>query len=64
MRLFADETKQLAEATYMKKSMYYNMRIRTLRRHASSAARIAADGKKVSPPARGAVGVVPTATPD
>ena len=40
----AEETKQLAEATYMKKRMYYNMRIKTLRRNTTNALRIAQEG--------------------
>ena len=42
--VLADETKQLAEATYMKKKMYYNMRIKTLRRNTTNALRRAQDG--------------------
>lgn len=30
--LLAEETKQLAEATFLKKQMYYNMRIKTMHR--------------------------------
>eukprot|EP00854_Cymbomonas_tetramitiformis_P014094 gene14094-16667_t len=41
-----DETKQLAEATYMKKKMYYNMRIKTLRRNTTNALRRAQEGKQ------------------
>ena len=37
------ESKQLAEATYMKKKMYYNMRIKTLKRNASNVIRMAHD---------------------
>eukprot|EP00949_MAST-11_sp_MAST-11-sp1_P004981 g4981.t1 len=33
------ESKQLAEATYMKKKMYYNMRIKTLKRNTSNVIR-------------------------
>lgn len=33
--LIPPETKQLAEATYLKKTMYYNMRIKTLQRNLS-----------------------------
>ena len=32
------ESKQLAEATYMKKKMYYNMRTKTLKRNATNVA--------------------------
>jgi hypothetical protein len=42
--VLADETKQLAEATYMKKKMYYNMRIKTLRRNTTNALRRAQEG--------------------
>eukprot|EP00873_Tetraselmis_striata_P036490 jgi/Tetstr1/456754/TSEL_043451.t1 len=41
----SDETKQLAEATFMKKKMYYNMRIKTLRRNTSNAIRKANQGR-------------------
>lgn len=36
-----DESRQVAEATFVKKKMYYNMRIKTMRRNASSLARAA-----------------------
>lgn len=42
--LLADEAKALSEATYLKKQMYYNMRIKTLRRSASAAIRLARQG--------------------
>ncbi|UPR04217.1 leucine-rich repeat domain-contataining protein [Chloropicon primus] len=42
----SEEAKQLAEATYMKKKMYYNMRIKTLRRNTSNVIRIANEGKQ------------------
>ena len=42
----SEEAKQLAEATYMKKKMYYNMRIKTLRRNTSNVVRIANEGKQ------------------
>ena len=41
----SEEAKQLAEATYLKKKMYYNMRIKTLRRNTSNIIRIANEGK-------------------
>ena len=41
------ETKQLAEATFLKKQMYYNMRIKTMHRNARNVIRIASEGKKV-----------------
>ena len=41
----APETKALAEATYMKKKMYYNMRAKTLRRNATNAVRLAEEGR-------------------
>lgn len=37
----------LAEATFLKKQMYYNMRIKTLHRHARNIIRLAAEGHKV-----------------
>eukprot|EP00951_Prasinocladus_malaysianus_P043027 scaffold531908_cov38-Prasinocladus_malaysianus.AAC.1 len=40
-----EETKQLAEATFMKKKMYYNMRIKTLKRNTSNAIRKANQGR-------------------
>lgn len=45
--LLADETKQLAEATFLKKQMYYNMRIKTMHRNARNVIRLASDCKKV-----------------
>ena len=39
----SDEAKQLAEATYMKKKMYYNMRIKTLKRNSNNVVRRARD---------------------
>ncbi|MEW5304785.1 MAG: hypothetical protein WDW36_007372 [Sanguina aurantia] len=44
--LLAEETKALAEATFLKKQMYYNMRIKTLHRHARNLVRQAAEGAK------------------
>ena len=44
--LLPEETKQLAEATYMKKKMYYNLRIKTVRSNASNIARWALEGKE------------------
>lgn len=41
------ESKQLAEATYMKKKMYYNMRIKTLKRNANNVIRFAHDAMQV-----------------
>ena len=49
--LLADETKTLAEATFLKKQMYYNMRIKTMHRNARNIIRMAAEGKRVSSPA-------------
>lgn len=45
--LLAEETKQLAEATFLKKQMYYNMRIKTMLRNARNIIRLANEGKKV-----------------
>ncbi|KAF5838089.1 hypothetical protein DUNSADRAFT_3398 [Dunaliella salina] len=44
--VLADETKQLAEATFLKKQMYYNMRIKTVFRNARNIIRQANEGKK------------------
>ncbi|KAG2449146.1 hypothetical protein HYH02_005893 [Chlamydomonas schloesseri] len=44
--LLADETKALAEATFLKKQMYYNMRIKTLRRNARQIVKLAAEGRQ------------------
>ena len=41
-----DETKQIAGATYMKKKMYYNMKIKTLRRNATNVIRRGHEGKQ------------------
>lgn len=46
--LLADETKQLAEATFLKKQMYYNMRIKTMHRNARNIIKLATEGKRVS----------------
>ncbi len=45
--LLAEETKALAEATFLKKQMYYNMRIKTLRRNARQIIKLAAEGRQV-----------------
>ncbi|PNH06561.1 Leucine-rich repeat-containing protein 9, partial [Tetrabaena socialis] len=45
--LLADETKALAEATFLKKQMYYNMRVKTLRRNARQIIKLAAEGRQV-----------------
>lgn len=45
--LLAEETKQLAEATFLKKQMYYNMRIKTMHRNARNIIKLAGEGKKV-----------------
>lgn len=45
--VLADETKQLAEATFLKKQMYYNMRIKTMFRNARNIIRLASEGRKV-----------------
>jgi hypothetical protein len=45
--LLAEETKQLAEATYLKKQMYYHMRMKTVGRNARNIIKLAAQGKKV-----------------
>lgn len=47
--LLAAETKQAAQATFTKKQMYYNMRIRTLRRSVADVMRTARHGAKVLP---------------
>ncbi|GIL73909.1 hypothetical protein Vretimale_5145, partial [Volvox reticuliferus] len=43
--LLADEAKALAEATFLKKQMYYNMRVKTLRRNARQIVKLAAEGR-------------------
>eukprot|EP01029_Cantina_marsupialis_P011755 TRINITY_DN26150_c0_g1_i1.p1 TRINITY_DN26150_c0_g1~~TRINITY_DN26150_c0_g1_i1.p1 ORF type:complete len:1335 (+),score=239.95 TRINITY_DN26150_c0_g1_i1:107-4111(+) len=43
--LISPEAKQLAEATYMKKKMYYNMRIKTMKRNASNVVKKATKAK-------------------
>eukprot|EP00736_Rhodelphis_marinus_P003488 Rmarinus@m.14061 len=40
------ETKQIAEATYLKKKMYYNMRIKTLKRNATNIIKKATEAKQ------------------
>ena len=54
--LLADETKALAEATFLKKQMYYNMRIKTLRRNARQIVKLAAEGRQVRAKAGGRAG--------
>ncbi|KAG1679410.1 hypothetical protein FOA52_007701 [Chlamydomonas sp. UWO 241] len=44
--LLADETKALAEATFLKKQMYYNMRIKTMHRNTRNLVRLAGEGRK------------------
>ena len=41
----SNESKQLAEATYMKKKMYYNMRIKTLKRNTTNVVRRSKEAK-------------------
>lgn len=43
-----EEGKQLAEATYMKKKMYYNMRIKTLKRNTTNILRKGGEALQVS----------------
>jgi hypothetical protein len=45
--LVAPETRAAAQATYLKKQMYYNMRARSCRRAAGHLARLAAAGLQV-----------------
>lgn len=45
--LLAEETKQLAEATYVKKKLYYNMRTKTMRRNVKQVITQATKGKEV-----------------
>lgn len=45
--LLAEETKQLAEATYVKKKLYYNMRTKTMRRNIKQVITRANEGKEV-----------------
>jgi len=42
------QTKAVAEATYLKKKMYYNMRISTLKRKAAAVGHQAQQGLQVS----------------
>ena len=42
-----DENKRLAEATYMKKKMYYNMRIKTIERTFSTLTRLIEKAQKI-----------------
>ena len=44
--IIADDARQLAEATYMKKKMYYNMRIKTLKRNTSNVIRKAMEARQ------------------
>ena len=44
--VITDELRQLAEATYMKKKMYYNMRIKTLKRNTSNVIRKAMEARQ------------------
>ena len=44
--VISDELRQLAEATYMKKKMYYNMRIKTLKRNTSNVIRKAMEARQ------------------
>lgn len=45
--ILAEEAKMLAQTTYLKKQMYYNMRIKTARRNVSNVLRMAVAGKRV-----------------
>ena len=45
-QVITDELRQLAEATYMKKKMYYNMRIKTLKRNTSNVIRKAMEARQ------------------
>ena len=45
-QLITDDLRQLAEATYMKKKMYYNMRIKTLKRNTSNVIRKAMEARQ------------------
>ncbi|KAJ9527642.1 hypothetical protein QJQ45_025918 [Haematococcus lacustris] len=51
--LLAEETKLLAEATFLKKQMYYNMRIKTMYRNARNIIKLAGEGKKARGAERG-----------
>jgi len=44
--MISDELRALAEATYMKKKMYYNMRIKTLKRNTSNVLRKAMEARQ------------------
>lgn len=45
--LIGEDSKSLAEATYMKKKMYYNMRIKTLKRNTTNVVRKAQESKQI-----------------
>ena len=45
-QLITDDARQLAEATFMKKKMYYNMRIKTLKRNTSNVIRKALEARQ------------------
>ena len=45
-QIITDDLRQLAEATYMKKKMYYNMRIKTLKRNTSNVIRKAMEARQ------------------
>jgi len=44
--MLGDEAKHMAEATYMKKKMYYNMRIKTMKRNTTNVIKVAVRAKK------------------
>lgn len=44
--VLSEESKAMAEATYMKKRMYYNMRIKTLKRNTTNVIRAAREAKQ------------------
>jgi len=44
--MISDESRHLAEATYMKKKMYYNMRIKTLKRNTSNVIKRAMEARQ------------------
>jgi hypothetical protein len=44
----SDEAKSMAEATYMKKKMYYNMRIKTMKRNCTNVLKKAQEAKQAA----------------
>ncbi len=45
--VISDDAKSFAEATFMKKKMYYNMRIKTMQRTFSTLGKLLRKGRKI-----------------